>query len=296
MPQATPRRLSLGTLVARALPLAGAWCSVLLIAFVTAARERYLYASTLHTVFWLCVWLYAEVFRGARWRDPPAPFDAQQPAGWKNRALVLLGAVVASGVAVGILWLATSHWSRPNSGGWYGFYVVLFSVFIAGTWHDRAFLNLRAAMVSALVMDVVLVSYEHLLLGQGTGWAYHGSEVYAVFQVPIENALFIYPVASALCSVLCSIQIRRHNHLQAFWRLMGFLTVVFVAVEFVGIGVFHLWSVDEFASQSILPFWHTNIEELVYYFLFQGLSMLFYLWLHQNLDHPGPGPARIGSG
>lgn len=269
----------------RAGPLVLAWASVLAIAFWQVARDQYLYASTLVTIFFLTAYLYVEVFRGTRWRDPPAPFDAKQPAGWRPRAILLLCAVTGSGAVVGAIWLMTSYWSRTNSGGWYLFYVVLFGVFIAGSWHDRGFLNIRAAMVSALVMDIVLVSYEHLLLGQGTGWAYHGTDVRTVFHVPIENALFIYPVASALCSVLCSIQIRTHNHLQAFWRLMGFLTVIFVVVEFVGIGVFHLWSVDEFAAKSVLPFWHTNIEEFIYYFLFQGLSILVYLWLHQNLDH-----------
>ncbi len=266
----------------RLVPIALAWITVGAIAFWPVARDGYLYASTLVSLGFLCAFAYSEVAADSASRPDLQRPEAAVPAGWKAWAGVLLGAAVGAGLAMAGLWWLVGR-THPRSGGWFLFYAILFTSFVIATWRFRKYLDVRAAFVTALCMDVVLSAYEHLLLTQDTGWDYHGSEIYSLFHVPVENMLFIYPMASALCSLLIAAARGRWGVIGAFWRLMAALSVVFIVVEFVGIWTFHLWSVDEFASKSVFPFLHTNLEEFVYYFLFQALSMLGYLWLHGNL-------------
>ena len=272
--------------VVRSLPLGAAWASVLVIALWPVARDQYLYASTLCTLGLFVWFLHVQVFEGIGWRAPAEVQDRALPSGWRHWSALLLGAAAAAAAVLTGLWWTLG---KAGSGGWFAFYAVLFTVFIVGTWRWRAFLDVRSAVLAALAMDVVLAAYEHLLLGQGTGWDYHGTDIYSLFHVPVENMLFVYPMASAVCSLLVSALLTRWNRFRAFWSLMAVLSVVFVAVEFLGIWVFELWTVEEFANKSVFPFLRTNLEEFVYYFLFQGLSLLVYLWCHVHLR---PGEVR----
>ena len=262
------------------------------IAFTELWSETYLYASSLAFVFTICGFLHAIVFRDCKWTDPPERVDTLDRPDWREHGAAFARAVTSGAMFVAVVWALLMQLGDDSfhSGGWYLFYIAIFAPFVAFTRKRTENVNFKATLVTVLVMDLILSSYEYLLLSRGTGWAYEGTIIGHIFDVPVENILFIYPVAGALVCVLYSIVTRYHNDFKAFWLLMGGLTCVFVPVELVGIGWLHLWDVDRFSRLSILPFWHTNIEEFVYYLLFQALAALFYIWFEQNLARP-PEPA-----
>ncbi|GDX79392.1 hypothetical protein LBMAG42_12030 [Deltaproteobacteria bacterium] len=262
---------------------------VCVLAFNGPAHERYLYFVSLLFVGTICGFLHSLVFAGYRWDDPWEPHDAEPKANWRENAPPFIKAVLIACGASGAIWAVLQLLGHDGlkSGGWYLFYVAVFTPFLVATWSRLKFVNFRAAVPTVLIMDLVLSGYEYLLLKEGTGWAYNGTIIGWIYVVPIENVLFIYPVAGALVCVLFSVVSRHLNDFKAFWLLMGGLTCIFVPVEIIGIGWLKLWDVDQFKDQSVLPIWHTNLEEFVYYLLFQALAGLLYVWFDQNL-RPSP--------
>jgi hypothetical protein len=258
---------------------------VVLIAFLPEWSGRYLYASSLVFVGCFVGFMHSLALGGVKWSDPWEARDDQERANGRADARDFLAVVGVAGALVGVVW-AASHRAGPDflrSGGWYLFYVAVFAPFLWFTRRRLAYVNFRAAFATVLAMDLILSSYEYLLLKEGTGWEYRNTVVWHVFVVPLENVLFIYPVAAALVCVLYTVATRHLNNLKAFWFLMGGLTCVFVPVEIVGIGWLDLWTVEPFAEKSIWVIGNTNIEEFVYYLLFQALAGLIYIWFDHNL-------------
>ena len=130
----------------------------------------------------------------------------------------------------------------------------------------------------------MIAGYEAILLSQGTGWRYNGTVIAWVFGIPLENVIFIYPVAPALNMILYSLLARRLNPLKAFWVLIALVLPAAAAVELIGIYPLRLW--DVFNEKSIWPMGRTNLEEFVYYGAFQVLSVVVYAYFVRNMPDP----------
>ena len=136
-------------------------------------------------------------------------------------------------------------------------------------------------MISTFILITVLVGYEAILLSQGTGWRYNNTVIGWIMGVPVENIIFIYPVAPALNMILYSLFTRQLNDLKAFWYLMALVIPASIVTELIGIYPLNLWEI--FNDQSILPMGQTNLEEFVYYIIFQLMSVTFYIYFDKNL-------------
>lgn len=255
-----------------------------------SSQSKYLYASSEVVLLLLCVALYFAVFPGARWDDAPEPQDRLRSHDWRHVKHLLGGFFVVLAAAAALNWVvaapetpgSTRAWLR--TGSWYGFYVVVFGLFLVLVRRHLQTVRLLPIFVSTFTCAVLLCGYEAVLLSQGTGWRYDGSVIGWIFGIPIENLLFIYPVAPALNMILFSIISRRLNDLKAFWLLIAMIVPAAAIVELIGIYPLHLW--DVFNDKSIMPLGRTNLEEFVYYAVFQVLSILIYAYFVRNIRHP----------
>ena len=276
--------------------LLGAGAVLCLLAFSATARDTYLYFVSLLFVGAMGGFLHSVVFPAESWGRAPEPGAVTPRQGWQVHArrfhkLAALSCGLVAGIWGILLWTGERG---LRSGGWFLFYVVIFAVLLVTTRPALKVANFRAVAATAVAMDVVLAAYEHLVLRHGTGWAYTGTIIGEVLSVPIENLLFIYPMAGALVGVMVAGARATRSDLRALWFVMGVLACIFVPIEFIGIGGFGLWDVDRFRHLSVWPFWHTNIEEFIYYLFFQLLAGLIYLWLDRNLAPPREAAGRSG--
>jgi len=258
-------------------------------------HSKYLYFTTELGLALLCGFLYVLVFRGRSWGEAFEPDDEVPRTGWKIRTAAFLAYI---GLATGVLalvWIGMGAVQDLNwrvwfkSGTWYLYYVFIFAVNVVLMRHRLSRLDYRALAASVLVLTLLLTAYEVILLSQGTGWRYNHTVIGWVLGVPVDNILFIYPVAPALCMALYSIVTRHLNDLKAFWATMAILAPATIVVELIGIYPLDLWQI--FNDRSVWPMGKTNFEEFFYYILFAASALLLYLWFERNLA-PAPGVRR----
>jgi len=277
------------------------YATILLILVMTfdlwGSGSRYLYFATEVGLLLAALGLYLQVFRHKHWSDAAEPEDSKPRPRWRSHAAFLLGLYLLLVGIMATIWVLFEHvdheplhvWLR--SAMWYGYYVVIYGIFVVLVRKRMQFVNFRALLISVLFLEVLLTGYEAILLAMNTGWRYNHTVIGWLFNVPVDNILFIYPVAPALCMVLYSVVTARLNDLKAFWALVAFLFVASSIVELIGIYPLDLWEI--FNEGSIWPMGQTNLEEFLYYLIFELLSLLLYLFFDQNLKAQ---PAKVRAG
>jgi hypothetical protein len=258
---------------------------------VWESQSRYLYFSTEIILLLFTGAMYAGIFKGEKWNAPPEPDDDRPEPNWKRNALCLIAYFFALGIILCSVWVLNKFvlgqdahtWFK--SGMWYLYYVGIFGLFFILVRRHLQYIHVQALWLTIISMVIILVAYEVILLSQGTGWEYNRTVIGWLMGVPVDNILFIYPVAPALCIVLYTLFTRHLNNLKAFWYLMALLIPSSIVVELIGIYPLDLWEI--FNDQSILPMGQTNLEEFVYYVIFQLMSVTMYLYFARNLKDEG---------
>jgi hypothetical protein len=256
---------------------------LLLLAFdVGRCATKYLYFTSEIGLFLVACVLYVECFRGMKWGDPPEKADLSPQPGWRkfSRELLLSFSLLAALLA--LVWVLRSGGEAGGfrawlkSGFWYLYYLGIFGVSILLIRRHLQYVHRKALVTAAFIMAYFLATYEMLLLSRGTGWAYNHTVIGWLLGVPIDNLLFIYPVAPALTMVFYSVLTRTLNDLKAFWILNLVLIPASAVVELIGNYPLNLWKI--FNDQSVFPMGKTNLEEFLYYILFQFLAILLYVY------------------
>lgn len=250
------------------------------------SATRYLYFSTEIGIFLVAMLVYFPALQGIRWRDPPEKGDEAPRPGWKAFAGDLLAGFAALALVLALVWAVQAYlageafaaWLRRGS--WYLYYIGVFGVSLLIIRRHLKHVHRTALMTATLVMVYFLSTYEMLLVDRGTGWTYNRTVIGQLLNVPIDNILFIYPVAPALSMVFYSVLTRRLNDLKAFWLLNLVLAPCSVIVELIGIYPLNLWEI--YNGKSVWPMGQTNLEEFLYYFLFQFFSVIIYVYFSRQ--------------
>ena len=250
----------------------------------SASVYLYFYSEIGLLLFSLAI--YFSAFEGKKWNDPPEKDDnIPQPDhrkfikelsfGFISLAVILCGIWILKGVAQ-----QETVRSWLKSGFWFLYYIGVFGVSAIIIRRHMQYVHSLAMVVSVIIMVYIAATYEILLLSHGTGWQYNNTIIGWILETPVENVLFIYPVAPALTMIFYSVISRRLNDIKAFWLINLILIPCSVAVELIGIYPLNLWYI--FNDASVLPLGKTNLEEFIYYILFQFLSIVLYVFLSNN--------------
>jgi hypothetical protein len=130
-------------------------------------------------------------------------------------------------------------------------------------------------------MVYFLSTYEIILLARGIGWRYNNTVIGYLLGIPLDNVLFVYPVTPVFIMIFYSIITRRLNDLKAFWLLNLALIPVGIIFELLAVYPLRIWRV--FTSQSIWPMGRTSLEEFLFYFIMQFLTLSLYAFFSRNL-------------
>ncbi len=251
---------------------------------------KYLYFTTEIGIFVFSLAIYFAAFKGKKWSDPPEPLDDIPIHHWKAFARELLLGFVGLSIVLIVLWVITAFstsstftaWLRK--GAWFGYYIGVFVISIFLIRKHVKYAHPIALVTATISIVIFLTGYELLLLSNNTGWKYNDTVIGWFLGIPVDNLLFVYPVAPALTMIFYSILTRHLNNLKAFWLLNLVLAPASVIVELIGIYSFNLWEI--FNEGSIWPMGQTNFEEFFYYILCQFLSIALYIFFSRVMVSP----------
>ncbi|MFH1760159.1 MAG: hypothetical protein ABIA63_03570, partial [bacterium] len=164
---------------------------------VLKLQSKYLYFST-EIIFLLFTFsVYFSVFKGKKWNDPHEQDDCIPKRNWKQNTTMLIIYFFALLFIVFIIWFLYKFTQSEEfalwfkSGLWYLYYVVIYGIFFFLLKRHLMYINMRALMVSVLILVPILIGYEAILLAQGTGWRYNHTVIGWLMGVPVDNILFI---------------------------------------------------------------------------------------------------------
>ncbi len=246
------------------------------------SATRYLYFSTEIGILLFAMLIYFPALNGIKWNDPPEKEDMTPQPEWKTFAKRLFTWFFILALFLALIWIVQGFLNQENigvwlkKGFWYIYYIGIFSVSLLLIKRHLQYVHPMAMITTIIIMVYFLTTYEMLLFYQNTGWTYNNTVIGMLLGVPIDNILFIYPVAPALTMVFYSILTRHYNDLKAFWLLNLILAPCSIIVELIGIYPLNLWEINN--EKSICPMGQTNLEEFLYYFLFQYFSIILYVF------------------
>ncbi|MCU0608914.1 MAG: hypothetical protein MUF22_03995 [Chitinispirillaceae bacterium] len=257
---------------------------------VASLCSRYLYLSFELGLILFSLVLYFPALQGISWNSPAEKSDDLPQPDWQKfsrEMAVVFGLLSLIIVAIWVMKeisapTGLSAWIR--GGSWFLYYGAIFiiSIFIISKY--LKYVHALAMVVATIIQVYILTTFEIILLSTGQGWAYYDTVLGYFLKVPVENILFVYPVAPALSIIFYAVVTRHLNNLKAFWLINGILLPCSVVVEWIGIYPLRLWY--PFNQYSILPIDKTNIEEFIYYALFQFSAIVLYIFLARNFSNP----------
>jgi hypothetical protein len=267
---------------------------IVLILFLTfdlfKSSSVYLYFSTEIGILFFALAVYFSAFKGVKWSSPSEKVDAIPRSQWKVFSKDLFIGFISLGLVLTAIWIATGLIEHSSikvwlkKGAWFLYYIGIFTVSVIIIRRHMKYVHARALVTAVIIMVFFLTTYEILLLSHGTGWKYNNTVIGWFIGVPVDNVLFIYPVATALTMIFYSVITRNMNDLKAFWLLNLILLPCCIIVELIGIYPLNLWEI--FNQGSIWPMGQTNLEEFLYYILFQFLSIALYVFFQRNFKTP----------
>jgi hypothetical protein len=193
--------------------------------------------------------------------------------------LGLVAVLFAVWIAVGTLGgISASAWLKRAV--WSGYMLGVFVLSILVAVRNLEYINAKAAITSSVIMVYFLSTYEITLLSRGIGWSYNNTVVGYVFGIPLDNVLFVYTVTPFLIMVFYSIAACHFNETKAFWLLTCAMAPVAGIFEILAVYPLNVWRV--YTAQSVWPMGRTSIEEFLFYFLMQFLSVALYAFFCRN--------------
>lgn len=242
----------------------------------------YLYFSTEIGILLFSLAVYRAAFQGKKWDDPPEKDDERPRPDWKKFAQELSLGFVALAVILAAVWIITGFTAYSpfkvwlKKGAWSLYYAAIFGISIVLIKKYLKYIHALAMVVTTIIMVLLLTTYEIILLAHQTGWYYNNTVIGWFLGVPVDNVLFIYPVAPALAIIFYAVVTRHLNDLKAFWLINLILVPASIIVELVGIYPLDIWTI--YNNASVLPLGKTDLEEFLYYILFQFLAIALYVF------------------
>lgn len=264
-------------------------------------HSRYLYFSTEIGLILLSAMVYRKAFEGKKWSDPPEP-NEKRPALIVDRVTILTWSFGILALILAVYWISLAVFKGLGfieiiqRGSWFLFWLIVFKITTYLVRDAIRFINLRALVMTSILMTYLLTTYENILLYNGQGWEYNNTILAWVLKAPLGSILFVYPVAPALAILLyvrCTNNrqdmflfgrfFKNLNNLKAFWLLNLLLAPASIFTEYLGIHVFKLWTI--FNDSSVWPMGWTNLEEILYYIIAQFLSIALYVLLDKGFSN-----------
>lgn len=248
---------------------------------------RYLYISAETGVFFIAFLIYQATFSGMRWNDRPEESDDKPKPYWQQFARELgfgFGFLVC---VLLIIWCTLGIIEKCPCTAWFtravwsGYVLGVYAISIIIIARNLKYINAKALVVSAAIMVYFLSTFEFILLERGIGWRYNDTVIGYMHGIPLDNVLFVYPVTPVLIMIFYSIITRRLNDLKAFWLLNLVLIPAGIVFELLAVYPLGIWRV--LTSQSIWPMDRTSIEEFLFYFIMQFLTLSLYAFFSRNL-------------
>jgi hypothetical protein len=259
--------------------------------------SRYLYFSSEIGVLLVALAVYNATFAGMKWSAPPETGDRIPVPGWRLFTRKLIYWLAGLTLIMLLVWLAAgirgelppAQWFKR--GIWAGYMLVVYSISIVLVFRYIAYVNHFALAVTATIMVYLLSTYEIILLDRGMGWEYNNTVIGYLFGIPLDNILFVYPVSPVLAILFYSVLSRDRNDLRAFWLINALLAPASVIFELLAVYPLDIWRV--FTGQSVWPMGKTCIEEFIFYFLMQFLSIVLYAFFKKQTKGPaGTRPVK----
>lgn len=254
---------------------------------IGTCASRYLYFSSEIGTLLIALTVYFTAFHGVRWNDPAEPGDDTPQHGWKRFSrtlffffLLLIAVMTIVWISIGIAGgLSTTAWFKRAL--WSGYMLGVYAICIVLVVKYFKYIRAMPLVVATTIMIYFLSTYEIVLLDRGIGWCYNNTVIGNVFGIPLDNVLFVYPVSPALAMIMYAVVTRRLNDLKAFWLMNLILTPVSIVFELIAVYPLDIWRV--LTTQSLLPMGKVSIEEFLFYFVMQFLSIALYAFFCRTM-------------
>ncbi len=274
-----------------------AFCVIPLAALdVWQCRSKYLYLSLEWFLSFCALFLYFETFKD----DFPFKklFKEKDLSVSKSVGLFVRASFAVCCSLFLLVWVTTaviSNWPFAYAllrGRWGLFYVAVFSISFLIIRKRLSLVRPRAMMVSLIIMMIVLTAFEYALVMDSKGWAYGDVIIAFAGRIPIDNLIFVYPLAVICCFGFVSAACRFLGGEKGVLILNAILMPASIIVEWVCIYILHLFRI--YPENSILPLGQTSFEEILYYVHFQFLATVLYVYFSRRIKERGDDCLKIG--